>query len=42
MEVPLVDKRGEVAPELNSIFQEWFERFSKVRTHEDIVLDIRT
>ena len=29
VEVPLIDKRKEVAPELNSIFVSWYHRFSK-------------
>ena len=28
VDVPLIDKRKEVAPELNAIFCSWFKRFS--------------
>lgn len=28
VDVPLLDKIGEVAPELNGIFESWFNRFS--------------
>jgi len=37
IEVPLIDKRKEVAPELKSIFMSWFLNFSKDRSHEEIL-----
>ena len=42
VDVPLIDKRKEVAPELNAIFLSWFERFSNIRTKADIIFDIQT
>ena len=40
VEVPLIDKRGEVAPELNGLFEEWFKRFSAVRSKQLILAEI--
>lgn len=42
VDVPLIDKRKEVAPELNAIFCSWFNRFSTERTKAEIVFDIKT
>ena len=41
VDVPLIDKRKEVAPELNAIFRSWFTRFSTERTKAEIIFDIK-